>query len=306
MRQLKEKVDLHYENFSFGGKKIIWGLFKKVVIADNLSPIVDSVYASPENFSWTWLLLATYFFAIQIYCDFSGYSDMAIGVARCMGVKLMVNFNLPYLSRSIREFWSRWHISLSSWFRDYLYKPLGGNRLGERRTRLNLLLVFFISGLWHGAAWTFIVWGFLHGLYLIVELFLAKQPWWKRYATGAPSWHTWLGIFILFHLVCFGWIFFRAETLQGALLIVKNIFTLHTSGAALPDFIQWMGLPGLAIKLVLFFFLLLTDAFFNRFSSGEMQGTIAHRYRMFVFASLVAAIGFIGNWGEVQFIYFQF
>jgi alginate O-acetyltransferase complex protein AlgI len=306
MHQLKENVKINYENFSIGGKKIIWGLFKKVVIADNLSPVVDRIFEIPENYSWYWLLLATYFFAFQIYCDFSGYSDIAIGVARCMGVKLMENFRIPYLSRSIREFWSRWHISLSTWFRDYLYIPLGGNRKGPSRTQINLLFVFIVSGFWHGAAWTFIIWGALHGLYLVIELILAKRHWWKQYSQGKPSVYTVLGSFLLFNLVCLGWIFFRAENVSDASMIIRNIFSLHESVGPVHRSILWLGLVGIAIKMGLVIFLFLTDEKIHLLSSGQLKESRIHKYRMPIFAALVAAIAFLGNWGEVQFIYFQF
>ncbi|MDZ4751322.1 MAG: MBOAT family protein [Flavobacteriales bacterium] len=306
MHQLKENVELRYENFSAGGKKIIWGLFKKVVIADNLSPLVDQVYLNPENYSWYWLLIATYFFAIQIYCDFSGYSDIAIGVARTMGVRLMENFRLPYLSRSIREFWSRWHISLSTWFRDYLYIPLGGNRLGARRTQINLLLVFIISGFWHGAEWTFIIWGALHGLYLVFELILSKRKWWNTYSKGPTSWQSIIGTFILFQLVSFAWIFFRADNSSDAFTIIKNLFTLFESDVAPHRTIQWLGLTGLSFKIFLILSLFIGDKWIHGLSRGEFSGSLIHRYRMALYAALIACIVFLGNWGEVQFIYFQF
>src|SRR5262249_30799197 len=150
----------------------LWGLFKKVVVADALAIYVDTVYTSSAHHGGATLLVATYFFAFQIYCDFSGYSDIARGISRVYGIELMKNFETPYFSTSISEFWSRWHISLSTWFRDYVYIPLGGNRVGRARNFLNLFLVFMLSGLWHGANWTFVIWGALHGIYLIGERLL--------------------------------------------------------------------------------------------------------------------------------------
>jgi len=159
--QLRQTFDFDYQRVVSGLQQMLWGFFKKVVIADRLAVYVNEIYASPGDENGLALLLATYFFAFQIYCDFSGYSDIAIGAARVMGYDLMENFRTPYLSKSIREFWSRWHISLSTWFRDYLYIPLGGNRVPQVRWFLNLFIVFVVSGFWHGANWTFLIWGAL-------------------------------------------------------------------------------------------------------------------------------------------------
>ncbi len=172
--QFHTNIKYNFENLKAGLMMMAWGLFKKVVIADRLSVMVDYCYDNPTSFSGLTLLVATIFFAFQIYCDFSGYSDIAIGAARTMGFKLMTNFDAPYLSKSISEFWRRWHISLSTWFKDYLYIPLGGNRVGEMRLYINYLIVFTVSGLWHGAAWTFIIWGFLHGFYLVFAIIRKK------------------------------------------------------------------------------------------------------------------------------------
>jgi alginate O-acetyltransferase complex protein AlgI len=180
-----------FEHRGFDGPRItsglrlmLWGFFMKLVIADRLAVYVNEVYSNPQAFAPSTLLLATYFFAFQIFCDFAGYSSIAIGAARVLGYELMQNFNRPYFAASIREFWGRWHISLSTWFRDYLYLPLGGNRVERRRWYLNLLVVFIVSGLWHGAAWTFIVWGALHGSYLVVSLVTSgvRERGWQGFA----------------------------------------------------------------------------------------------------------------------------
>lgn len=170
--QFFEKHNFEYKRAADGLKLMLWGFFKKVVVADRLSSIVNIVYNDPTSFTGTPLILATIFFAFQIYCDFSGYSDIAIGAAQIMGFRLMDNFKRPYFSRSISEFWKRWHISLSTWFKDYLYIPLGGNRVAIPRWYANLFIVFLVSGLWHGANWTFVIWGALHGIYLILEMVL--------------------------------------------------------------------------------------------------------------------------------------
>ncbi len=170
LHQFFEKHDFDYIRVTDGLKLMMWGLFKKVVIADRLALFVNQVYDSPTNYQGIPLIIASVFFSFQIYCDFSGYSDLAIGAAKVMGFNLMKNFNRPYFSKTISEFWKRWHISLSTWFRDYLYIPLGGNRKAKYRWYYNLFITFLISGLWHGANWTYIIWGSLHGSYLIIGL----------------------------------------------------------------------------------------------------------------------------------------
>ena len=167
--QFKKEQHFSSERLLEGSKLIIWGLFKKVVIADRLAAYVEQIYASPELFGGSTLFLATFFFAFQIYCDFSGYSDIAIGSAHILGFRLMQNFNLPYLAKSVRDFWHRWHISLSTWFADYVYKPLGGNRVSTGRWMFNIMAVYLVSGLWHGANWTFIIWGGIFGVLYILE-----------------------------------------------------------------------------------------------------------------------------------------
>ena len=190
---------------------ILWGLFKKVVIADRLSIYVDTVYNNPADHTGTTLLLATHAFAFQIYCDFSAYSDIAIGSARLFNVDLMTNFRSPYLATNMQEFWHRWHISLSTWLRDYLYIPLGGSRRGETRTYINLMITMLLGGLWHGASWNFVIWGCLHGLALVALRFWNRQ--WPREKQSATKWSiasSGVGIILTFHFVCLTWIFFRA------------------------------------------------------------------------------------------------
>ncbi len=207
--QFREEHRFDYDRVVAGLQRMALGLFKKVVIADRLATEVDRIYNAPTQFHGVALILATLFFAVQIYLDFSGYSDIAIGAAQVMGFKLMENFRAPYLSRSVSEFWRRWHISLSTWFRDYLYFPLGGSR-GSRLLRWrNLSIVFVLSGLWHGANWTFVVWGALHATFMIAEDGL---PWLKGHLTTLIA-------------VCFAWIFFRAHTISDAGYIVTHLFT---------------------------------------------------------------------------------
>jgi hypothetical protein len=187
---------------------------------------VNPVYDSPAGFQGPALTLATLAFAIQIYCDFSGYSDIAFGSAQVMGIRLMKNFNHPYYARSIPEFWQRWHISLSTWFRDYVYIPLGGSRAGTRRTLLNLLITFLVSGLWHGANWTFVIWGGLHGMYAILGGFIEPYATRLREREGAKRFSrvlNSLSLLATFGLVSFAWIFFRASSLGDAAYIVRNL-----------------------------------------------------------------------------------
>ncbi len=218
-----------------GLRLMLWGMFMKVVIADRLALYVNQVYNNPSDYVGLPVLLATYFFAFQIFCDFAGYSNIAIGAARVMGFDLMENFRQPYTSPSVAEFWRRWHISLSTWFRDYVYIPLGGNRVGRARWYTNLFLVFLVSGLWHGAAWTFVIWGALHGLYVVLGAALGSVALWgtrrdEAASGGSPgrqSVPAWLAVFATFHAVAFAWIFFRASSLANATLIITQLVQMQ-------------------------------------------------------------------------------
>ncbi len=224
--QFRQQHDFDYQRVTDGLKRMAWGLFKKVVIADRLALLVNHVYASPHGNSGLTLILATCFFAWQIYCDFSGYSDIALGSAQVMGFTLMENFRRPYFSKNIAEFWKRWHISLSTWFRDYLYIPLGGNRVSKWRWQINLMVTFLISGLWHGANWTFIIWGGINGFYLVFAFWtkglrekISIQLGLRHY----PFLQSLANMGITFALICFAWIFFRANNLNQALYISTHL-----------------------------------------------------------------------------------
>ena len=224
--QFDNEVKFDYHRVTDGLKLMLWGMFKKVVIADTLAKLVNPVYGNPANYEGPALTAATIFFAFQIYCDFSGYSDIAIGAAEVLGIELMQNFDRPYSSKSIREFWRRWHISLSTWFRDYLYIPLGGNRVSKFRNYINLTTVFFLCGLWHGANWTFVIWGLLHGSYMIISRITETQRAKIAQITGidkVPIVQNALKVSITFGLTCFAWIFFRAQTLTDAWYIIGHI-----------------------------------------------------------------------------------
>jgi alginate O-acetyltransferase complex protein AlgI len=226
LHQLHTEQYFDYPRVTDGLKRMAWGMFKKIVIADRMVLFVNPVYSDPTSHSGPALVLATLAFAIQVYCDFSGYSDMALGSAQVMGVKLMKNFDHPYFARSIAEFWRRWHISLSTWFRDYLYIPLGGNRVAKPRWAFNLFLTFLVSGLWHGANWTYIIWGALHGSYFVLSTL--TEPFWKRLSAFTridrlPRLKIFISTLTTFSLVTFAWIFFRAASLNDALYIVRHL-----------------------------------------------------------------------------------
>lgn len=218
--QLKAKRRFDYDSAAYGLKLMAWGYFKKLVIADTFAVTVNQVYDNCYSYVGLVFIITTVMYAIQIYCDFSGYSDIAVGCAALFGVKLTANFKSPYLSFSIREFWSRWHISLSTWFRDYVYIPLGGSRTGRIRHCLNLFITFLVSGFWHGSALTFLAWGAIHGLLQILETFI-----YPKRKEGAPVRKKhWWQLPITFCLVCFAWIFFRANSIQDALWIISRLF----------------------------------------------------------------------------------
>lgn len=220
--QMQQPRTVTHESVASGTWLAIWGLFKKVVVADNLATLVDGAFGAPEA-SGAMGLMATYAFAMQIYCDFSGYSDIARGVARMMGFDLMENFRLPYFAKNPKEFWGRWHISLSTWLKDYVYIPLGGNRRGARRQTLNLFATMLLGGLWHGAAWTFVAWGAFHG-----TLLAAWHTWTRRTghakAPDSGRW-AWTRRVVMFHLACLGWVFFRADSFGKAWGVLSRMFT---------------------------------------------------------------------------------
>jgi alginate O-acetyltransferase complex protein AlgI len=237
MPQFYKKNDFSYQRAVDGLKLMLWGFFKKIVIADRLAFYVNHVYNNPGDYSGAPLIMATYFFAFQIYCDFSGYSDIAIGAARVMGYDLMDNFKRPYFSKSISEFWKRWHISLSSWFRDYLYISLGGSRVAKWRWYYNLFIVFVVSGFWHGANWTFMVWGALHGAYLVISIWtgnLRRKVCDLFNLTGHPKIHRAVKVFVTFHLVLLAWVFFRANSLGDAFFVLRRMLSVDF-GNLLPD-----------------------------------------------------------------------
>lgn len=215
LAQFRAKHPILYSNFVIGFRFLLLGYFKKMVIADNLALYVDEVFGNPDGYSGNMLVLATFFFAIQIYCDFSGYSDIAIGTARILGFRLMTNFRQPYFATSVPDFWRRWHISLSTWFRDYIYIPLGGSKVNRLRWYYNLFIVFLLSGIWHGAGWTFIIWGMLHWFYFLVFSFVKVED-----KNGYIKMFSGIATFLL---ICFAWIFFRMPDVASAMSVVTHL-----------------------------------------------------------------------------------
>lgn len=285
--QLAAPTPASYARVCDGAQQMAWGLFKKTVVADRLGLYVDAVYGAVHHHNPTTLLVATYAFALQIYCDFSGYTDIAIGAARILGIDLSENFRRPYLAQSVTEFWRRWHITLSTWLRDYLYIPLGGNRGPAPATARNLFITMLIGGLWHGAAWTFVVWGALHGVVLILERRLPLHR--------APSFLRW---FVTFHLVCIGWVFFRAQTVADAWHVLRHI---GVDGRPLL-YVQSLapGLVGAGILIVV-------ELWQARFGSvRERVGTLPAPFRWLLWYGLATAIILLGNERGTAFIYFQF
>ena len=311
LHQFREKYDFDYERVASGLRLMAWGLFKKVVIADRLAIAVDTVYNNPERHNSISLVIATIFFTYQIFCDFSGYSDMAIGAARVMGFKLITNFNNPYQSKTISEFWKRWHISLSTWFKDYLYITLGGNRVSIPRWYLNLFIVFLVSGLWHGANWTFVLWGALHGFYLVFGL-LTKKIRDKFNKALRLDRVPLLPTLTTFCLVAFAWIFFRANTVDSAFYIIQHIFTglpdIYQRLANHKPVYQYLGLsPSFLLVVISSIVLLETVHYLKRkrnFTEMFLQKPIYIRWA--VYYAVVLAIIFFGVFENRQFIYFQF
>ena len=316
IEQIKKNKDIHIDDLTSGLGRILFGLFKKVVIADRLALLVNPIYNDPYSFDGSMLILATIFFAFQIYCDFSGYSDIAIGIARIFGINLIENFKSPYLSPNIRAFWSRWHISLSTWFRDYVYIPLGGNRGKLYR---NILIVFVVSGLWHGANWTFILWGTLHGIYLLVTVLAIKSGYFDGKEFLKP-----IGVATTFVFVCVTWIFFRANSIYEAFYIISNladfnsqyvIDTLYQVKTGILDPSSLTNSFNLDFGKINFQFsvgdLILSLIFiptlvFLESSFSRKKLEFAKRYKFLVMFMIILLIMLFGVFSENQFIYFEF
>ncbi len=299
-----------------GLRLMLWGMFKKVVIADRLAVYVNQAYNNPGDYDGATLLMATYFFAFQIYCDFSGYSDIAVGVARVLGFDLMENFRQPYVARSVTGFWRRWHISLSTWFRDYLYIPLGGNRVAQWRWYMNLAIIFLVSGLWHGAKSTFVIWGALHAFYVLMEIWLGNATLWGMRRLGREKQTLlpdWVKIVLTFHLVLFSWIFFRANTLDDALLIVQSIGRMLPTLPTAAMFAPWhdAGVADVNTEMILSLVLIIVleiIQWFERYIQSMERTFISNplALRWLSYVAMAIAIANLGVSIDTPFIYFQF
>lgn len=297
--QLKEcNHKITYADFSIGSSRFVWGLFKKVVIADTASIYAGVVYQNYMHHSGSSLLVATFLFSLQIYCDFSGYSDMAIGTARMLGFRFKENFSLPYFSKSITEFWKRWHISLSSWLKDYVYIPLGGNRKGNMNTYKNLMLTMLIGGLWHGASWNFVIWGGLNGFYLMLEKAM-------NFTTLKPNYFAakLIGVLYVFTAISFSWIFFRAATFPQALKIINTIFTdfNFSNFNILDPAIFTTAIISTIILFILEYSLFRKYSFENIFYFNNGDYFLSLFTVIFILYTIL-----FGNLNGNQFIYFQF
>ncbi|WP_456084800.1 MBOAT family O-acyltransferase [Leyella stercorea] len=290
--QFKQQHRFDYDAVMSGVKLMVWGYFMKLVLADRCGIYVDTIFNNVDKHNGGSYLVASLLFPFQIYGDFAGYSLIAIGVARVLGFRLMENFHRPYFACTIGEFWHRWHISLSTWFKDYVYIPLGGNRVGKLRNYFNLLITFVVSGIWHGANWTFLCWGTIHGILLCIEKAFGIS---KQKYTGAKKSFHWAATFVL---VCFAWILFRANNLSDAVSVVTGIFT--NLGTPKPEYANFIAI-GLAMTV------LLTKEFADEFNwkirvADSKSWLVRHIYLIIMIAYIIL----FGVLGGDQFIYFQF
>jgi len=299
--QLSNLEKVTFRNFTAGMRMVILGMFKKVVIADRLAIYVNEIFSTPKEFGSVHLIIASYFFAIQIYCDFAGYSDIAVGTARIFGIHLIKNFNRPYFASSLTDFWRRWHISLTSWFKDYLYIPIGGNRKSAFRTFANVLFVFIVSGLWHGAHLKFLLWGFFHGILQIIDKIITGK--------GKDNKDEFMLLrifrqFATFNIVALLWIFFRANSIQDAFIILKKIFCVSDLSIknvfdSLGNYEAMIGIVSIGILFILEF--LQKDKDFIGYAS-----TLPRVERWVLYYFLTISIIVFGVFGVTEFIYFQF
>lgn len=320
LNQIKELESCKLWDFrriTSGAILMVWGFFMKMVIADRISLLVNNVFENYRMFGGTQLLLAAVGFAIQIYCDFGSYSVIAMGAAKIMGFALMENFNTPYFARSIKDFWSRWHISLSTWFKDYLYIPLGGNRKGTCRKAVNLMVVFMVSGLWHGANWSFVFWGGIHGFYQIVGVIRdsVQCKFQKRLPIKKDclSWRL-LQTAVTFGLTTFAWIFFRSDTLTDAFIFIRRVVTRPNPWLLFNGGIYQLGLDRIEMNILLFSIGILFMVDLIRYKKRQTLDVFLFEqniwFEWMVMIGLIVMIFVFGKYGPAfdaqQFIYFQF
>lgn len=300
--QIKEKHFFNEQKALEGTKLMLWGFFKKLIIADHVAQYVDKVYGDLSAYSGFDLILVIFFFTMQIYCDFSGYSDIAIGTARLLDINLTTNFSSPYFSSSVKEFWSRWHISLSTWFRDYVYIPLGGNRCIKLRCHINLMITFLVSGLWHGANWTFVLWGGLHGIIQLFEKALDKYI--KRFRRNKIG--LVVSTIVVFYFINLAWVFFRAETVSDALYIIRNAFVGITTPTSY--FRSRIITPGQLILVLAHILILTIYDFMNYKYNTLIWISNKNKYIQWIFYISIGLIIVFGSMKGVpaEFVYFQF
>ena len=312
--QFYKTYKFNYKLVKSGLLLMAFGLFKKMIIADRAALYVNEVYNNVDDYNGVGYMYATILFAFQIYCDFSGYSDIAIGLGRTMGFDLMKNFNSPYISKSLTEFWRRWHISLSTWFRDYLYIPLGGNKKGNYRTYANIFIVFVVSGFWHGAAMTFVIWGAIHGLILMIEKgsFKFRQKLFNKVGLNKSNFsnHLFFGL-IIFFIVCVAWVFFRANTLSDSYQVVWGMFNSFNLGDLFNKETYLIGFKPNEFKIITIsiLFLFIIESIHNKYNLIKLLNKQGIIFRWQVYACIVLSIIIFGIYGDrniQEFIYFQF
>lgn len=306
--QLREAHPLEYENIRKGALLVLYGLFLKMVIADRAAIIVNTVYGDSAKYPGFYIIVATIFFSIQIYCDFYGYSTIARGSALLMGIRLMDNFEAPYYARSVKEFWRRWHISLSGWFRDYLYIPLGGNRKGKVRKEANLLTVFAVSGLWHGASLSYVLWGLLNGGYQVIAECITADA--ERVSRFSRRLFQTVATFLL---VTFAWLFFRAGTLRNSYAVLKNMFSVNNWTILFDGSLYGLGVEKNYMNVLVFSTLALFTVDYYKYKGKDAAALFLQQgwwFRVMVIMLMLFAILLYGCYGEMydvqQFIYFQF
>ncbi len=304
--QIQQKRTFDYTKAVDGLRQILWGIFKKVVIADNCAEYANMIFNNPADYTGSTLVLGAIFFAFQIYCDFSGYSDIALGTARLFGIDLLRNFAFPYFSRDIAEFWRRWHISLSTWFRDYLYIPLGGSKGGTWTKVRNTFIIFLVSGFWHGANWTFIVWGFLNALYIMPSIIFNTHR--DNLNTVAqnkylPSLKELISIIITFGLTVFAWIFFRARSVPDAFSYLSGIFS-----KSIFNMPQISGMRNIFIMIIITIVFIVIEWLGReeQFALAILKKRNSPIFRYTCYFVIILVILIFGNFNENQFIYFQF
>ena len=316
LKQLEEKHRFNFNQVRDGVLLMLWGFFQKLVIADRVAILVNQTFDYYDQYSGLQIMVAVLFYAVQIYCDFSGYSNIAIGASQVLGFNLMTNFETPYLSKSVSEFWRRWHISLSSWFRDYLYIPLGGNRLGKKKKYRNIMIVFVASGLWHGASWHYVIWGGLNGIYQIIgaELMPVRKWLCKKADVHTDVFsHKLLKTIITFLLICLSWVFFRARDTKSAVLILIKMFENINIGMIFDGSLYKMNLNAVEFWIAVGAIVVLLAVSVFKYKGVRIRAKLAEQgiwFRFLAYLGIIFAILIFGIYGPgfnaSEFIYFKY